>query len=1013
MSVYGRQTSYVVILTLLVALMFCLLISHVEGDPAPNPEFPIYSKRRSVVFIGWMKVFSQDKDVSLTVLHNIIQDPSWRPLRNGKDLFQRDRIRSSGNTTTFSCVISYDSGMYHFKQIDPLNTGYNIQSGLFNLTVQGNDTKTLLLDREPSTRVVTGDALQTQPIVSWGITNTESRGRIEPFIVSAPESSTHYITFSKIDIDRTAKTTTFQGLAIVGDEGEYSIGFVDSDTCEIVLVSQPIEVVVAWPSLITIIVVSMMISLCVFVLGLAIRLFMNHARHNIGNDSASSATSLNYLKSFQMSILVKNIDEFLDRRGSDSLHIYFKSIRLFIIFTIVQTVLGLALLIPLSIIGNNSLFEIYILTQSNWQYDSSKLYIYQALVVVVFVSFILLYSRFNTERIYNQHDRNHLVASRTVLLDGLPKSMIDCTLLREYVQNSYSKGIFSLALILDKHFSSAQIERDLDGFTDGFTKDLSADINNKEVISSTGRAFITFSCVSDAHLFQTQFSPHKWTWIKSIAPIPPSSSDAELQIKKWRAYQVPRVSDIMWTKLHSLSGQHRLWRTILQVFISIILFMSISFAAVLLHDSQFERLNRRVYFKADYSRAIHFLVYTFLPCNILLFLNRVIPCIIKQILVKSRIFVRSSLKSKILLTTFYAQALSIVFVPSFYFVIMMGSPVDDVNIFFSPANFFRTGGFFYSQFIIYYAIVTPFLDKSRIYSNAANLLRFHRYKQNALIAERFLDLSTQYGNLLLLVMMVAIYAPLFPILYLALLLYLITKYFFDKYTSISSKIRNPPSDRLLVEPLQHCIWMIITCIAIFNVGYVLMLSRIDLIFVYGFLFIVGLGRYVPSCSKSLCYGVCDGAVMPCMESDGWLLRRLRRKGKKDKSGGGADKDINSEVNSQAGAEQTEDNSDSDDSDYEYDEQINDINSPSQHDGVNGVVMEMRDIGSPDNNKSRPTQSLRMTLDIEQDYAMESPGRSFFSFLYSSRFQLPSPKSITIHQYFSPLYRTGFSMFAQD
>ncbi|EFA75203.1 hypothetical protein PPL_11277 [Heterostelium album PN500] len=958
------------------------------GVPKPNPDFPIFSERRSVFFIDWMNVYPQDKNVQLTVLHHIYITPNWNIRKDGFDVFQYDRVTVKENTTTFKCVMSYDSGVYSFIQQDALNTGYNVQSRLFNLTVGGaEDSETLrLVDGDGARLVISGQAFQTQPTVEWGIIEQDdeavSSGRIEPFIARAPTTSLHhYITFDKIEINSKRRTTTFKGLAITGEPGEYQIGFVDADTCEIVLVSEPIRVVSMWYGIITMCSMSTLVSLFVFVLGLTIRLITASRRTN---------TKLsNFFKSFNISILINNIDTVLEGRGTESLQNYFKFLRLSIIQSVVLALLGLVLLIPISLAGDNSLFDIYLLTQANWQFDSSRLFVYQVAFLLVFISIIILYSRFNGERVYSQHDSNHLVTSRTVLLKGLPKSLVDCTILNEYLQTSYSKGIFSLSIILEKEYERYAKILDLDGLSETIIQ-----IDGDKIdapLRSTGQAFVTFSCVSDAHQFQTQYSPHKWSWAKAMAPTPPAKYEVELQIKQWKAYSVPRVSDIMWTKLHSPSNQHSTSFTLFLLALSFLLSMSFSFLAAFIHDSQFGRLSPNIINIQTDPIGItssSFFIYTFIPCNMLLFLNRVLPCVVKGIFEKSNSFVRSSLKSKIMLTTFYVQTLSIVGVPTIYYSIMTAYPFFTTrNEFFYPSNFFRTGGMFYTLFIIYYAIVTPFLDSSRIYSSIANLIKFSKKKDQALINERFLDISTQYINILLLMLMVSIYAPIFPLLFLMTLIYLIKKYFFDKYTIITSKIKSPPSDRLLVEPLQHCIWFVLTSACLFHLFYVFIIDRSDLLFIYGFLFIIGLGRYIPSCSRSLCYGVCDGAVLPCVDSDIKLFKLFEE---------------------------------GDDSDDETRGNVNNTNekySMATRDDDGVVAIEMKDYDNDedeDDNENghgnRKLMNSQMTLNIKQNYAVEGGQRGFFSALFSNRYQLPSPKAITINQYTSPLYITELSHY---
>ncbi|GAM21638.1 hypothetical protein SAMD00019534_048130 [Acytostelium subglobosum LB1] len=953
------------------SIMWVLLLSTttqiVHGLPVPNADYPIYSERRSVFFTDQMTVFPQDKNITLTVLHNILLPPQWLLLKDGFDVFQHDRIKTVRNTTTFTCVTSYDTGTYSFIEIDALNTGYNIQSWTFNLSVIGADSETLHVEREPEYLAMSGASLAPQPIIRWDmLQDGVSRGRIEPFIAKAPpNSSHHYITYEQTTIDLNEKLTTFSGLMIVGEPGDYTIGFVDADTCEIVLLPRPVAIYASWYSLLSTLIISTVISIGILLLGIVIRLILNHRRHN--KDASSYVT---FLKSFKMSILIKNIDVLLHRRGSDSLHLYFKTLRLFIVLSAILTVLGLALLIPITLRGDNHLGDTYLFTQANWQFSAPSLFVYQVAVVVIFISLIILYTRFNDERVFNLYDRNHLVTSRTVLLTGLPKSIIDGTLLSEFLQTSYSKGIYSLSIILEKHFHRPEITSDLDGFNDGFLKEMSAERSNQSAIKSTGQAFVTFSCVSDKHLFQTQYSPHKWGWAKDISHKIPPQYEAELQTKKWRAYSdVPRVSDIMWTKLHCPSSYNSHSWTVFILIISFMFFMTTSIFAVLLHDLQYERLPISKHITSNMSHDwIDYMVYTFLPCNVLLVLNRIIPCIIKAIFERSRIYVRSSLKYKIMLTTFYAQAISIVGVPTLYYVLLMGFPITSTNVFFFPTNFFRTG-------------VTPFLDSSRIYSSVANLIKFFKYKESYLIDERFLDLSTQYVNVLLMVLMISIYAPMFPPLFILMPLYMVKKYFFDKYTIISSKIVNPPSDKQLVEPLQHCLWMIITCMSLFNLAYAIMIVRFDLLIVYIFLFIIGFGRYVPSCSRSLCYGVCDGAVLPCMD-----MKHHEEE----------DNDV------ELDRSETETDDDEDDEDSLH---LSDMD-------VDGAV-EMKDIGG-DKQQDKPHNSLlhsftRMTLNLKQNYAVES-SKNIFSFIFNTRYKLPSAKSITVHLYFSPVYCTDRSQF---
>eukprot|EP01133_Synstelium_polycarpum_P016910 gene16910-20109_t len=859
-------------------------------DPKPNPLYNLYSERRSVLWVGNMTVHSTERNVTIGLFNEVAFATEWTLRKNRFSVFERERIRTLETTATFKCVTSYDSGSYTLVQNEAMNTGYNIQSWTFDLTVLGPDHETLGIVRPPSLNIVSGGAFPTQPIIAHSNT---SHGFIEPFIVRSPNNVTgparNYITYTSIKRDQANRLTRFEGLTVIGETGEYIIGFVDSDTCEIAIMPVPISVTPTWIGLMVMIVFASVLSFIIIILSIIIRI------------AARKGTNKNWFVSVRSSMLSK-LDVLLAKRG-EALAVYFRSLKLFIIQSAVFTVLGLILLTPVTIQGDNKLFDIYKYSQPNWMNDSSFLYFYQVVVFLIFVSMIIIYTRFNKERIFLAHDSNHLVSSRSVLLTGLPKSLVDCTVLKDYLQTGYSTGVYALSIILEKDFSYHDKMRDLEGDGDVVDPKVGS-LETQSPLKSTGNAFITFSCVSDAHLFKTQFSPHRWSWAKAFSPVPPPIYAAELQIKQWRAYNAPPVSDILWTRLHNPSNQYSSPTTIFLIAISLLFFCLLSSIAIFIYDSQFGRI------------------------------------------------------------------ISIVVVPSTYFILMMGYDLDPYqNLFFLPMDFHRTGVIFYCHFIIYYAILTPFLDSTCVFITISNLFKYlfmnkdKKVRHDSIFSENSLNLTTQYTNYLLMVFMVSIYAPLFPLLFLPLFVYLFKKYYFDKYLVVASTKNPSVSDRLLVAPMQHCVWLIMTLTSGFYLLYVLNFDRTDLI-------------------------ACDGAIMPCLDTMDF--------GKK--------------------AEEQEmtlkDGEDYDDQEGEEEEQQQGAEQDLELGG--GSVLHARhphtDINGGGDEELKESTDKEMILNIQQNYS-STQSKGFFSFMFNSRYMLPKPKAITIIQYSSPFFNTELSQCA--
>eukprot|EP01132_Coremiostelium_polycephalum_P007651 gene7651-9410_t len=668
------------------------LLNFTNGKKLP---IPLASERRSTRFVGGMVVSSLEKNITIEILPGSIDDTRWTILKNGFHVLESKRMKTERTEDdrgmiVFKCVTSFDTGVYKLRQKDSTNTGFNAETLGFNLTVQGPDSDTLIFVRSPSRKAISGSTIPIQPIIGFGrreFESVSSKGNIEAFIAYGPNGQVgngehNFVSFfSKREIDLEKKETYFEGIAIIGDPGLYRLGFVDQDTCEVAIMDYDIEVMPIWHGVATSTVLSLVFGLVMILLTIVLKLLANWKINE------------KHFMSFRHTI-VTPVSQLVEKRG-EALRIYFKALRLLGTQTLFFAFLSLVLLVPITIRGNNKLYDIFLISQSNWSSESAYLFIYQAFLFLLFGSFLIVYTRFNDERIYMSHDSNHLVSSRTVLLTGLPKSLIDCNMLKDFLQTSYSKGIYALNIILEKYFTNQDMINDLNGRTEY----IYTDNNNGEqsTIVSTGKAFITFSCVSDAHLFKTQFSPHKWSWAKAMSPVPPEDYKAELLIKKWKAYQAPNVQDILWTKLHNPSNHHSVPLTILLLILCIFFFSTISMCAIILFDSQFSRISddTTINFKSTgfkFSLSVYF-VYIFVPCMVLLVINRIIPKSIANILEKSGSFVRSNLKSRIMFVTFLAQAISIVVVPSTYFSLLMSHDVNIAhpNSFFYPINFFRTG----------------------------------------------------------------------------------------------------------------------------------------------------------------------------------------------------------------------------------------------------------------------------------------------------------------------------------
>ncbi|EGG21320.1 hypothetical protein DFA_01201 [Cavenderia fasciculata] len=1035
---------------MLLVITFSLCISLSDGYAKINPSFQVYSERRSTRFFGNMTLTSGESDVLLNVLYSYPTSINWMLLKDGFNVYEGNRIVTTLNTTTLSCVTTHDSGVYSLVQHDSLNTGFNVQTSQFNLTVVGDDKNEegLSFVTPPSTNALNGQSFPIQPVLRF----VNGAGVVEPFIVKSPESNNaiskksgvpnNIITYTSASVIQEHNLIIFTGLAIVGEPGEYIIGFVTTAGCSVLIYPEPINVGPEWSAMVIVIAVSLLFSFAMIFITAGVKLFIGYRR----TGRISISTFLHSVQAPIDEVLGKNI----------ALSTYFKVLRLFLLQSLLFTIISLTPYLPITKTGDNKLTGAYALSQANWFVDSSYLFSYSILSFLVFVSLVVIYTRFNDERIYHNHDSNHLVTSRSVMLTGLPKSLVDCNILKNYLQTSYSKGIYSVTIVLEKHFSEIEHNLDLDGKIDSIflssglsssnnekdkekekeqqleqqqkddhlsnensinisINDQGVNINNDnlEPLKSTGTAFITFSCVSDAHLFKTQFSPYKWTWVKDVYPMAPQQFQIELQMKRWKSYNIASVSDLLWTKLHNPSRLYGPALTTFLLILSIFFFSCLSFLSVLIYDSQFEKFKSHSFFHYkrrngnDVTLAVYsFWFYIFLPCCILLVVNRLIPPCISSIFKKSWITVRSSLKSRTMAVTFYAQVFSIAVVPSFYFMMMMGT-LSGRNVFYTPIDFFRTGGLFYVYFIIFFSIVSPILDSYCIASIVFKVIRCRKVSMDD-VNGKCLDLANQYCNFLLTVLLISIYAPFYPLLFVLLFFYLTKKYYFDKYIVVASSLPPPPSDKLLIEPLQNCIWFTITLAPAVHLLYCIGIYRTDMMFIFVFLLVVGFGRYVPSCSKSLCYSVCDGAILPCVDNPNRIDDEDEYIDMDNEMMDFGNNSSNSDQPPQSQqmshpSQQPHHRRRTNNHASEQDININNNNLNNSSGGGGGGVGAISN--GQTEKEMKEINDKETILNIEQQYSTRgSQGR--FSFLY--RFRLPRPKSITITQYSSPFFNTSHS-----
>ncbi|KAM9987501.1 hypothetical protein ACTFIZ_005239 [Dictyostelium cf. discoideum] len=875
-------------------------------------------QRRSTTFSGNITIESSERDLTIGFSKGTVNNYEWLVFKDGFSLMEGRRVQSdeSNQALNFQCVTSYDSGIYYFKQNDPTNTGYNIETERFTLIVIGNDTETLVMIREPSSIVMSGTSFSVQPIIGFGraILPTwkgESRGRIEPVILESPSNGKNMhllLQFRGIDIDLERKETTFNTLSLIGEPGVYRIGFIDIDTCEMYKSTMEITVIGALNSLYFEWSLSAFIVLLIIIVSLVINFIAKHKVKSKG------------FLSLKMAFLTPM--ESIYKFKGESIRFYFKSQRLLVFQCLFFTFISLVLFIPVTVKGDNKFRDMILLSQANWNSNSPFLFLYQVQVFLLYCSLIICYTRFNDERIYLSHDSNHLVTSRSVLLTGLPRSLTNVQMLKDFLQTGYSNGIYSASIILIKIFSQSDKDNDLNGRLEHIYVDPNTDINqlpSELKIESTGKAFITFSCVSDAHLFTNQFSSYKWTksLIKRITqPVIPQEYRVELGTDNWRAHPAPRVSDILWTKLHDPANFRNVGWTILQMIGIIFFFLVIVFFAIIFYETQFSIIDTISPIDYGTKQAMlvsltSYLAYYFCPSIILMGLNHSLPGIIRFILMRSNNYVRSFSKSKVMLITFIAQSLIIVIFPSAYFLINVNPDSDHVssqNLFLVPIKFLRRGGSFYIHFITIFAMLTPFLELSNL-SDIVYKILFHRnLKTEEIFSFEPLNLKKQYLNSLLLVMMIGCYGPIFPLLWIFVLSYLIVKFYLVKYVCIASKAPIPPSDKYFAVSFQQCIWFILTVISTFHFYYVVSFGRVDLMCVYIFLVVVAFGKYFPSCSKSLCYSFFDGAVLPCFSKD-------NGKNKKSNSIDPNDSDYYDDERDQDYYQDSDDS----DSDYEYED----------------------------------------------------------------------------------------------
>jgi len=1060
MNIYKYSLSFI-----FIVILSLLFISKSNGMEPPL----LSSFRRSVLFVNNMTVSSLEQDITIQLLPGTQNSISWVIIKDQFNLLETNKIHTNTDDAqrgsfTFKCVTTYDSGVYKLRQRDPTNTGYNIETATFNLSVVGENLETLEMISPPSHRIISGSSFSQQPVIAYGRTELpewmgESEGSIEPFIVSSPSNGAHLhyaVQYQTNHIDRENKQVKFGGLTIIGEPGFYTIGFVDSDTCEIFIYPHQIRVFSVYTDVIVNIVIAIVLAMGILGLSLFIRIL------------GSLKTNSRPFISFRLSVLTQ-MDTLLKSKG-ESLAYYFKSQRILIFQTTLFALIAMALLVPVTVHGDNNFKDLYYLSQTNWKSDSPYLFLYQGVVFCIFISLVMCFYRFNQERISLSHDNNHLVTSRTVLLTGLPKSLINASMLKDFLQTSYSNGIYALNIVLAKGFTNQDKINDLNGRPEYIyieensnnnninnnnnnnniedLKDSMEGPNGKPGGFSTGTAFITFSCVSDAHLFKTQYSPHKWKWAKSITPIPPEEYQKEMNISNWKSYNVPFVQDILWTKLHDLSNYHSTGFTIFLLSMTTLIFSAISFTAILIYDSQFSNLYKSNPVNIDldnitYTICIYF-IYLFIPMVVLLVNNRLIPIVINRIMLKSNLFVRSSLKSKILIFVFLIQSLAIFLVPSFYFLVIMNpsTHIFHPNSFIYPINFFRTGGIFYTNFIMLFGILSPFYECSE----SPLILYNWIFKRKEMKTEEIFKFSAPnlvdlYSNSLLMVLMICCYAPIFPPLFVFGVVYMVLKYFFVKYVAMATKESFPDSDKYLVYSVQNIIWLILVMTACFHLYYVICFERADLCFIYFFLFLVGFGRYVPSCSKSLCYSFVDGAELPCFQNESDCSDLEEDDSTDDQDNQTTDDDneittttttnnnnnnINNNINNINNIQNHHLNnvtnsrmgSINGDSGIEDEDQIRTRDrslTPSSTDEMMEYFRKQQqqedqtsqERAMKDRQKQRSKEST--TLNLKQNYMSTIEG-GFLSFLFNRRYKLHSPRSMKVVTYLSPFYGKDISQY---
>ncbi|KYQ93273.1 hypothetical protein DLAC_05932 [Tieghemostelium lacteum] len=932
---------------------------------------------------------------------------------NPEDLNSDELKNLRGGAFTFKCVTTYDSGLYYLKQKSAFNTGFNKKTLGFNLTIQGENSETLVLVKEPAKTALSGQNFAVQPIIGYGrVEGLKSYGNIEPFIAKGPFGSKRNFIFSDQTprINETDKTVHFGALTIIGVEGDYVIGFVDADTCEIVLVPFTIEIVYSRTVLFAMFGLALLISLLISLLSTTLYWFVNFK------------FSTKPLVTLWVSIQVPMAE--LIRKKGEALKMFFKFQHLLVLQSFIFAALSAVLLLPVTIKGDNDLYDIYRFSQANWNTESSYLYIYQVALGLLFVLYIFIYTRFNEERIFLSYDENHLVTERSVMLTGLPKSLIDCTILKEFLQTGYSKGIYSLSIILEKQFSNQDIVNDIKGDPDliedvinseeGVNRQISSRniLENVGTILSSRTAFITFSCVSDAHLFKTQFSPMKWSWAKSISPVPPQDYKYEMNIKDWKAYEAPRLFDILWTKFHNPANYHKKYTTIILMIVLTLVAGGFSYGCAVLFSQQFS--SHAIDIHSDAGVVIWvYLIYSLIPAGIILTINKLIPIFVKKIFDKSSIFVRSDLKVLTLIYTFVAQAISIVVAPTLSFIAdNRMNPTSDYanNSFFYPINFMKSGGFFYSQFVILYSILTPFIDTTNFFTIMSKLLKKNKkcggkdqkqpeQQENDFLFNSSVNLTTHYSNTLLLVLIVSCYGIIFPLLFVLLFIYCLVKYHFIKYVAVTTKTSVPKSDTYLVCGVQRCIWIIITLTFSFHFIYVIQFERYDVMLAYIFMLVIGFGRYIPSFSQSVCYTFCDGAVFPISSMFSKSHQDIV-----DEYSDDEDEKLPRDSSSSSSS------SSDDENDIVVDVDDNQQDHPYVEDSKFDEIIRNEDDIKP----MRQKQNLKQTiLRLKQSYWSKISGTGMFSF--SSLYKLPQSKPITIITYSSPFYKLACSecVISQD